>query len=297
MHRRPLLALALLAAGPLAAQTVPDTTSPERYFPLEVGNTWEYERAGLIEGYERRSIVGDTMIAGVNYFLYRVEYFALDGTPTDPAQTVPLRIDPTTHALRSAGGDPNDLAGLFLTTCPLDSDYFDELFDCPGSAVVLTSGGPETVHIGEDSLETSLKYFDDNSREVLGLYAADVGFLGFLMRTGQLSLVYAHVDGTTYGDPIPVSNAPPPAPAGALRLSVSPNPSSGPVAVRAELDSSGPVLVEAWDALGRRVFSQASVRAAGRIAIDLPADGWAPGLYVVTASAGHARGSARVVIR
>jgi hypothetical protein len=295
MHR--LLPLLLVSAGPLAAQSVPDTTSAERYFPLQVGNVWEYQREGLIEGYERRSIPADTSVGGTDYVLYQVDYFALDGTPTDPTQTFPLRIDPATNALTTPSGDPNDLAGLFLTTCPLDSDFFDELFDCPGSAVVLTSGGPETVHIGEDSVETSLKYFDDNSREVLGLYAADVGFLGFLMRTGQLSLVYAYVGGTTYGDPIPVANSPGPEPAGRSLIGVSPNPSSGPVAIRAELAASGPVLIQAWDALGRRVFAESLFHAAGPLTLDLPAERWAPGLYVVTLDAGRERGVARLVLR
>jgi len=41
--RAVLFVLLLFLTTPILAQT-PDTTSAERYFPLEVGNEWEYEQ-------------------------------------------------------------------------------------------------------------------------------------------------------------------------------------------------------------------------------------------------------------
>jgi hypothetical protein len=296
MNRLLLLTL-LLAVAPAGAQPVPDTTAPARYFPLEVGNVWEYRGEGFFEGYQRRAVVGDTVADGVPFFRYRVEHFALDGAPAGPAVERLVRIDPATHALRTPGGDPLELAELHLTTCALDAPFFDELFTCPGSAVVLSSGGPDTVMVGDDAVPTSLKYFDDNSREVLGWYAADVGLVGVLMRTGQVTLEYARVGGVVYGAPVPVAAAPAPGAPSALRLGASPNPAGRTVTLALELTAPGLVSVEVFDAVGRRVHREARALLGGTSTLMLDASAWAPGTYVVRATADGASVAARVVRR
>jgi hypothetical protein len=297
MLRRPLLLLSLAAPLAAGAQALPDTTSPERYFPMAVGDVWEYERAGLIEGFERRAVVGDTVIGSDTYLRYRIDYFDLDGAPSEPRAEILLRFDPASASLTTPGADPNAIADRFLTTCPLDSDFFAELFDCPGSAVVLTSGGPETVFVGADSVQTTVKYFDDNSREIFGAYAADIGFIGFTLRTGALTLAYASVGGTTYGSPIPVASAPS-APAGSrLRILAGPNPTDGAATLLVSLPDAGPVVIEAWDGLGRRVHYDAAVRPAGEFQSTLPSARWRPGAYLVRVIAGDDVAVARVTRR
>ncbi len=297
MLRGLLLLLPLIAGIPLAAQPEPDTTAPARYFPLAVGDVWEYEGAGFFEGYQRRAVVGDTVVGGQTYARYQVTYFGPTGAPPDSTTEVHLRVDPVAHAIRTPDGNPEAVVARHLTTCDLGAPFFAELFDCPGSAVVLTSGGPETVYIGEDSVATTVKFFDDNSREVVGTYAADVGFLGFTMRTGQMTLVYASVGGITLGTPIPVASAPAPAPISSLHLMVQPNPTKGAVSLRVEMPPDGSLTLETFDVLGRRMWRSQARHPAGAAVVDVDTEGWSAGTYVVRATAAGAVATSMLIRR
>lgn len=73
------LAVLLFAAFPVPCfaqdEVVPDTLDWHGYYPLEVGNAWEWETEQLV-GYFRldhREIVGDTLIHDIPYFV-QAEY-------------------------------------------------------------------------------------------------------------------------------------------------------------------------------------------------------------------------------
>ena len=80
-------------------------------------------------------------------------------------------------------------------------------------------------------------------------------------------------------DVVPVSEegAPPPA---RLGVAVEPNPTSGRAVLRVTLAEAGPVTVDVYDALGRRVSRAALAGMPGVHAVDLGAERLAPGLYV-----------------
>ena len=89
------------------AQT-PDTTSAERYFPLEVGNVWEYEvsEEGVVTR-ERRTVTEEEVIDGVRYFRYLSERIDRAGEPTGDRSAVYLRFDTLSATIRGAeGGGP-----------------------------------------------------------------------------------------------------------------------------------------------------------------------------------------------
>lgn len=90
------------------------------------------------------------------------------------------------------------------------------------------------------------------------------------------------------------SEAPPEA--SALRLGVSPNPSRGASVVHVSYAASGPVRVAAYDALGREVAVLHDGPAAEALDLRVDTSAWAPGVYVVRASAGGEALSRRLVV-
>ena len=74
-----LYLLLLMLAGSASGQQSegPDTLDWRLYYPLEVGNVWEWETWLLVDytGFDRREIIADTLINGIQYFLEtRYEY-------------------------------------------------------------------------------------------------------------------------------------------------------------------------------------------------------------------------------
>ena len=135
-------------------------------------------------------------------------------------------------------------------------------------------------------------------------YGAGIGLLA-LGGFGEIdigtfwTLRYARVGGVAYGAPIPglpTAAAPDPGEvAAALTARASPNPVAGPFALALDLPVTGPVAVEAFDALGRRVHHEERTLPAGALALD--ASAWAPGVYVVRVTTAGGAASARVVRR
>ena len=76
-----------------------------------------------------------------------------------------------------------------------------------------------------------------------------------------------------------------PAPSGELGLRIEPNPTDGRATLHLTLAKAGPVTVEVYDALGRRVSRAELSGTPGVHAIDLGAERLAPGLYVVRVTA------------
>lgn len=199
--KRTLLWAALLVVTGSAHAQVADTTAPARYFPIGLGDTWEYVRTGAVPGLswlERRAIVGDTLVDGLPYVQYRVERFANEAPhePLDEGFTWLLRYDPATAALTTT--EPPLPA---LTGCPLDTPFGAELM-CPDDCFTSTFGGLEEAEIGGETVATSVKYFDSQACEITGAYAAGVGFLGYDTFGGSLRLGYANVDGVAVGTPV-----------------------------------------------------------------------------------------------
>lgn len=84
--------------------------------------------------------------------------------------------------------------------------------------------------------------------------------------------------------------------AAALALSVAPNPSAGPAALRFVLADAAAVRVTILDALGRTVLTLDRALAAGPQALPLDASRLAPGRYVARLIAGGAQSSSRFTV-
>ncbi len=307
---RRLLPLALiLAAAPTFAQAVPDTTAPWRYYPLAVGNEWQYEispGAGEPPSYERHVIVRDTTAEGQRYFAEAISRAAEgDSTWASPATRL-LRYDSTTTRVMVRYE-----AGEFPLTCPLGAAFGSEV-DCvegipspneepEETGVVGGYGGEVSFGSGAELVPvTARKTFDPLFKIDAGSehFAAPVGYLGAdggFCDGCFIAIRYAHVGGVEYGAPV-VAAEPGPAPS-ALALAATPNPVVDALTLTLDLPGAGIVTAEAFDALGRRVEHREVVLGAGRQTLTLDAAGWRPGIYLVRVTMADGTAAAARVVR
>ena len=83
----------------------------------------------------------------------------------------------------------------------------------------------------------------------------------------------------------------------ALAVVAAPNPTAGALRLAVTVPAAGTLRVEAFDALGRLVWSHAGEAASGAAELRVDTAAWAPGVYVVRVQAGGAVATTRVVRR
>ena len=278
---------------------LPDLTPPASYYPLGVGDQWVYSENNVVfHGYRRRTVVRDSVVGNHTYAVVESAFYDLRSEVPiwDVTGTDLLRFDPETTDVVELLPDGREFPvitnlGADFLECPTppfgpDCEYYYDVY--PGT--------PVTIQIGEEEVSVS-----SVKLPVGGL--ANVWPPGFAAGIGRLEsdghylnrFEYARVGGAEYGAR-PVATTDRPAPP-AFGLSVGPNPTSGPVALALDLPAPADVTAEAFDALGRRVWTRTAPLGAGRQALALDAGPWAPGLYVVRVTARGAARTVRVVRR
>ena len=199
----------MVAAQP---QPTPDTLDWRRYYPLAVGNVWEYQVAEG-EPLLRREIIGETLALGREYFLmdetaYDYDYLG-GGTELEVffSNMFFVRYDTsgTVVALRDVESDTSAAPRSELSYATGDW-YFDlrmafgdtVRFGAGEADVYSISGGyGETVEIGNAMVVVAAHKFFQGA---LGFesYAADIGFLGGGNLWGP-HITYSRVEGVEYG--------------------------------------------------------------------------------------------------
>ena len=213
MRLAPLLAL--LLAAPLAAQTVPDTTTASRYMPLDVGTEWHYateDFMGLERTYSAARVVAesDSVVGGVTYTVVRSEQYDGEQAPFtwtgtthelvrfDPDRAMPVELD-------GAGEVPWNPSWAYMFDCRFDSDFGATAL-CESGLEGRVFGGPEeqTPFGGTTAIKTI------EGVPPLGLFytlGADIGMLSAEASESDYGyntdLRFARIGGETYGTPIP----------------------------------------------------------------------------------------------
>ena len=282
----PANAHAVFAGG---AGAEPDTTAPWRYYPLAVGNVWEYEDDdGLLK---RSEVVKDTTALGRRYFIVH-NALAQGGRMISVFRDI-VRFDTASATVRQLLPSPPAEERDYLK-CQLDAP-FGETVPCVNfSEAEVTGGYDEPVALGEDlpgtepdTVRTAVKLYVYVGIGFGDQYAAGIG----LVRTGgdgfDRQLAYYRVNGVERGvSRFPTPTAPTP-PASGAALAVGPNPTGGAATVRLDLPAPAEVRVAVYDVLGRRVGTLASgALAAGTHRLPFDAAPLAPGVYVVRAEVG-----------
>ena len=285
MPRVLVLAVLVFALVPARAQT-PDPTDPARYYPLDLGNVWEYLVSEKLSYFEARvEIVQDTVLNGRAY----VVEFTKTRTPGSPSwgsgYGVPIRFDPEA-SLVYAYQEPSGEAVWNRSGCPLNA-AFGSVVSCQNT-LTNVQGGLDTFFTLGDSSQVAvaaLKRFASLDYT----YVADIGWvrkIGFA--GGETRLHYARIRGVEYGTSFSVAAEAPPSAVG-LTLRTA-----GRAVLLTDRDA-GPVRLDLFDLLGRRVAQvHDGDLASGERRFELPAV--APGLYVARAAQGAARASVRVVV-
>lgn len=251
-----LLAPVVLTQPVHAQEPVPDTTSAWRYFPLEVGNVWEYEGYGPLTPEDHRwEVVGDTLLEGRHYFAAIRECIS-ECFPTSVPTGYLFRFDST--AARVVVRYPEDVPGteylFFGGGCALDAPFGAEAA-CYESDLDVSGGYDETFELADGGVLEGVTYKVFGTPTVYWGYVAGIGlvedaFLEYEPRERRLA--YARIGGVEYGTPIPVAAEGAP-PQSAVALAVFPNPSRGEATVRLDLDVTQRVVLAVYDVLGRRV--------------------------------------------
>lgn len=268
------LLVVLVPAQVQAQEIVEDTLDWRGYYPLEVGNHWEYEikRGPLnqFSDFQRRVITGDTLIDGTHYFIHEVQHYKL---LAEQDSTMELRLAATDYVRYDTAravlyAIPADSARLhdrtdqawpgspFMydyvrvpRTCELDAD-FEERFTCESSEGFLIDGvvdGDYTNRPFGPIRVRAWKQFAAASVEVTFGH-------GLGERFGQI--VYARVAGQEYGDSTVTrldSEFLPDHPSNLSILSLYPSPVRHSFTLRYSLAVAGQGTVEIYDVLGRRV--------------------------------------------
>jgi hypothetical protein len=286
-----LLPLLFVLAAPSAAQPPP----PETFYPLGVGDVWEYAEpatGNILRVHNAR----DTTITGRVYVIQERVKFDAAGTPIP--QMPPfyrLRYDTlSTHVVEPY----TDGSGTEVPSQPAP---------CPfgGGSVVSCDGVMATVHtfrgtltVG-DTVLTGVWFKEYASELFLLTYATGIGEAEKWSKVSPYRyLAYARVAGVEYGTPrFPVAAEPgPPEVLAALALSVWPNPARGQATVAFTLASPALVRAAVYDGLGREVLTRdLGMLPVGQHEAALDLSHLAPGLYAVRVAAGGASGTVRFV--
>jgi hypothetical protein len=310
---RALLLLLLVLAAPAAAQGVLDTTDWRSYFPLEVGNRWQYfveyfdpPGAGHF-GYE---VVRDTLIEGRLYYAIRTCYEGGSGVPatcSDVSTINPffeVRYD-TTHSYVAehivVGGVPDDI-WWDPVPCALDAP-FGAPVECTGPLAEGTryfvSGGlGYNLVLPPDTVGGVVYKQFDSIPVIMGAVAGFGVVSRYYIKSAPRyeALVYARVGGEEYGTAafaFPTAAEPEPH-SEAFSLRVWPNPARGRATVAFTLQAPSTARLAVYDGLGRAVLArELGTLPAGRHEMALDLSALAPGLYVVRVTAGEATGVVR----
>ena len=311
------LPLLLLFAAPAARGqgAPPDTIEWHRYFPLALGNVWEYQMRNDPENLHRWTLAAVVEEGGHVY--YRREYVLAGSNHPTYVYYDYLRYDDRGFVvqLNAIGADPPGAGACALqpwvgdlrlgpgtrAPCPNGYEYntlhVDVAYD--------TTWTPNRQVVPVPAVAAKRVFFDHylgDRYDFVAVFVADVGLVswGYSIHgpSGPL-LLYALVGGVEYGErvlPIATTAESPPAP-GAAALTVSPNPVTTAASVRLALRSQANVRVAAYDALGREVFLlHDGPIAEGATSLPLATSGWPPGVYVLRATAAAWSSTVRLVV-
>jgi hypothetical protein len=315
-HWFPSILLLLVVPAVASAQVVQDTTDWQQYFPLEVGNSWQFRYTRNDQpmppgGYE---IVADTLVGNQRY--YALTMCQAEGEiPCVSSTRQYLRYDDTNRMIVEwvPGSAPIVSRWRSIVPCALDAPFGATDIRCRSedseTAYTSVEGGyGRVVTVGADVVsDIAVKQYIGGQGRYdvaagLGLFhhiycnyssGSEVCFQSFLH--------YAKVGGTKRGTPLfafpTAAEEGEPQPSPRNSLSAAPNPARGSVRIRLTVQAPALVRVDAFDVLGREVaLIHDGTLSTG--AHDLTFDTFTlpDGVYVVHASANSWSVSTQLVV-
>lgn len=264
----------------------PDTLDPWRYYPLAVGNAWEYRNQN---GETRRvDVIRDLVIDEQLYFHWRAVWYDSQGNQGSFIHEEYIRFDTLSSYIIT-----DYFQYPFIPEIPCRFDGQPEApVDCMGQV----GGGYvhwmtyEGVLAFDDTtvFNIPVKQYDD----ILGLirYAADFGEIWASVKDGRPTrgLTFARIDGQTFGTelyPYTSSNEPDASNEGDLRIeALWPNPARSSVSVQLNVPDARQMRIVVLDLLGREVLSWEGLITRNQEIIRLNLSELAVGSYIARVS-------------
>lgn len=240
---------------------VPDTTDWRRYFPLDIGNQWQYRWRFIDQngnwGYRDWGlrVVADTVVSGTEYrVVERCSYNEGQDEASCPFKDL-VRYEEEGAMLVNLEQDYEFRWGFM--PCGLDAD-FNTSVECPG-------GGMGYYIIGENDYSLNLppnviepvvykQFLSFSSIDVV--HGIGPIYYDFEAAADVDWLMWARIDGVEFGTPrfvFPTSSDEPPLRKPGVSVEAWPNPFREHVTVAFSLTEAAPVVVELVDVLGRVV--------------------------------------------
>lgn len=289
-----------------SGEAEPDTTSPWRYFPLQIGDVWEYailDLGGNDTGRMfRRYVSGDTLAPnGQRYFLLDYAFFNESGF-REHGRSVMLRYD--TLSARVMELYDGGVEGVTSRApCPFDAD-FESQVECegPDKFYFVTGGYDSVLDFEPDTTVTGVPYKTYEGSAELIRYAAGFGEVLYVELKGkdQFVLEACRVGGEAFGMlQYPVASEEAPAlPEATAMLEAWPNPFREHITVALDLPQAGAARLEVVGVLGRVVRSRdLGALPPGRHEVLLRTADLAAGPYLVSLVAGEVLRATRTVTR
>ncbi|MFU8861658.1 MAG: T9SS type A sorting domain-containing protein [Cyclonatronaceae bacterium] len=291
----------LLCPFLLFSQENPDSLLA--YYPLHIGNIWEYEEVEYDEfmlpvstDYSRIRVIGDTLMP--NAHTYRVlEYHKLLNRETELKYE---RVDSTT-------------GNVYRFLPDLDSDLLiDSLFAQPFEyslanrferVILRTAYRDEFECTIFERLLMCKSYQVETAIPISYVLTKDIGLTYYseIENSGSITeIIYARVNDQEYGERAPVSIDQDPGniPVEFGLIRNYPNPFNPATRIIYRLDQSGPVTLELFDIQGRRVarLVEDGNRSAGTHTVEWNARGMASGMYLAVLRSGTAVDTIKILL-
>lgn len=290
----PVIVLLVMAIQPgeVAGQPNPDPFDWRRFFPLEIGNIWEYE---VLEGAPlvRAQIVGDTVVLNRSYYVLEektplpggnfIEKFYLRYDSAGVVVSlVDIEADSVNYPLELPVTDlrfPSMHNYLNLQASIGDTLFYNEEI-IPGLFQVLPYGSDQLYISGELAETEEIKCYNFPCCWI-SCYAADIGWIngGSLQ---QYRLTYAKVNGKEIGTlrATAIETAEE-SPGDIFTVeAIFPNPFVDAATVQYELKETASLQIELFNSLGQRLFSDGlATQAAGRYEYTIQRSGLSSGVY------------------
>ncbi len=280
-----------------ATDAVADTLDPQGYYPLQIGNAWEYVmyEGGLhLEWIWREEVTTDTLIGDTTFFgIEKTFYYRQpeDGSFRFSARSFRYRavVDGRLHEWTP---------GWTEKTAPFFADFnsCDSLYAYLGQPVTITGSydtsfviPPRQVGLHDTIRVLAIKKFFLPLESYV--YAYGIGLIQQGAEVGNLTtLAYARIDGEEYGvrldllfDVRSLSFEPSPR-SSTVRFELYPNPASAATYLSFILGSPSRVTIKVVDVAGRVVTVplKGSYLGDGKHQIALDASSVVSGVYVVS---------------
>ena len=267
---------------------IPDTLDWRQYYPLQIGNAWEYVDDNFpivaFPKYRYEEIVGDSVINDRTYFVLRELYYDTETESVDTLFTYRRYDESQQTVVELSTRDYSEHSFPFCSfAVAFPPAHEEHVVDCQGLDVVVAGGYTDRyLHIGPDSIHVSAeKVFCLGGACVE--YNYGVGDVGGQSEGGYnvTKLRFLRIDGQEYGDGSVILSETTPA----LRnqnpgVSLYPNPARDWLRINLGGPFSVAHTISIYDILGRRIRTHMyEAGGAGEWQVDVRA--WAPGAYVV----------------